>query len=483
MKNLLFFAFMSFVCFQLNAQSVINEILKGNNPTTDTVTTPNIMGCGQFNLMHNKNLSIPGYIDSMDNNMRNIQQIIENKFTEKSLDEDEVARIQVVFHVLYNNVDQNLPDSVLLNQIHVLNESYRITNADTVNTRPEFLDLVGDSKIEFELANFDPLRNPPNDIVRKHTDIEYFGGVLPYSQGQNQEISDWINDSLYYNYFRLTKDSLGGSNAWDTDSYLNIWIGDLRVFEPAFSNFEELIYLGLATPPNENLIQWPDSVMQTIEDYSQGVIMHYPIIGSNNSVQLPSPYNSFNSRVKSGKVLVHEVGHYLGLRHIWGDGDCSFDDFIDDTPNSESDSQWGCNQNRNSCTDNINGDDLPDMVENYMDYSSGSCQNSFTKGQIELMRHIIGEYRPGVLNTSSQQKQSEFSIYPNPTNNKIFIEPLNHTTSPLKVSVYNPQGQLILNQEFSGDNQIELDLKYDPGIYFVIIKSENNTSNFKVIKH
>lgn len=482
MKNLLFLILLLFFSAPIEAQSIINQALKGEGPI-DTFHTPNISGCGHYTLMENKNMNIPNYIDLMNGKMMEINQTLKQQNSLRTLDQNEIAKIKVVFHVVYNNQEENIPDSVLYNQIQILNESFRRTNADTVDTRPVFLDIVGDSKIEFVLADKDPFGNPTNGIVRKSTNVEYFGGVLPYSQGQNQQISDWINDSLYYNFFRLTKDSLGGSNAWDTDSYLNIWIGDLRVFEPAFSNFEELIYFGLATPPNENLIQWPDSVMQTIEDYSQGVIMHYPIIGSNNSVQLPSPYNSFNSRVKSGKVLVHEVGHYLGLRHIWGDGDCSFDDFIDDTPNSESDSQWGCNQNRNSCTDNINGDDLPDMVENYMDYSSGSCQNSFTKGQIELMRHIIGEYRPGVLNTSSQQKQSEFSIYPNPTNNKIFIEPLNHTTSPLKVSVYNPQGQLILNQEFSGDNQIELDLKYDPGIYFVIIKSENNTSNFKVIKH
>ncbi|MFN5911951.1 MAG: M43 family zinc metalloprotease, partial [Bacteroidota bacterium] len=69
----------------------------------------------------------------------------------------------------------------------------------------------------------------------------------------------------------------------------------------------------------------------------------------------------------AGRTCVHEVGHYLGLRHIWGDGDCSQEDGIDDTPNADSQSNQDCDVTRNTCTDNIAGTDLPDMVENYMD--------------------------------------------------------------------------------------------------------------------
>lgn len=481
MKNSLLFVFMIFAFSQLNAQSVINEILKGNNPS-DTINASNVMGCGQFDMMKNINHSIPGYIDSMNNNMRTIQQKIENKFTEKTLGADEVAKIQVVFHVLYNNEDQNIPDSVLLNQIQVLNDCFRRTNADTVNTRPEFHDLVGDSKIEFELASTDPQGNPTNGIVRKYTSVEYFGGVLPYSQGQNQEIIDWINDSLYYNYFRLTKDELGGDDAWDSEKYLNVWIGDLRILEPAFNNFKEIVFFALATPPNENLANWPDSLLQVFNSYEQGVLIHYPTVGANNPNMLPNPYSAYNSIIKSGKLLVHEIGHYLGLRHIWGDGDCSVDDFISDTPNADSDSQWGCNFSRNTCVDNINGIDLPDMVENYMDYSSGSCQNSFTKGQIEFMRYVLGEYRENILSIKPNQKNEEFLVYPNPTSDKIYIRTANKTNSEINVSVFNSLGKQLINRVFTGNEPMELTLSNESGSYIVRIVSGNSISNFKVIK-
>ena len=81
--------------------------------------------------------------------------------------------------------------------------------------------------------------------------------------------------------------------------------------------------------------------------------MHYANIGSNNPNLLAAPYTGFNGVTTTGKMLVHEVGHYLGLRHIWGDGYCNFDDYIDDTPNSVSESSWNCNFNLNSCLDNI----------------------------------------------------------------------------------------------------------------------------------
>ena len=77
------------------------------------------------------------------------------------------------------------------------------------------------------------------------------------------------------------------------------------------------------------------------------------------------------------------------------------DDFIADTPNANNHSNWGCNLNSNTCVDNIEGVDLPNMVENYMDYSSGTCQNSFTIGQADVMRAVLDVYRPLLAETIS----------------------------------------------------------------------------------
>ncbi len=479
MKKFLLFFFVLIAILHINAQSIVNEILKGNPPSSSSAE---VIGCGHFSLMEAKNQQIVNYIESMDQQMLQIKKNIAHQKEMRSFGEDEVVKIQMVFHVVYNNEDENIPDSVLYNQVKILNESFRRTNADTVNTRSEFRNLVGDSKIEFELAQKDPAGNPSNGIVRHSTNVEYFGGILPYAAHQQQEIVDWITDSLYYNLFRITKDGLGGSDAWDTDRYFNVWIGDLRIFEPKFNNFEELVFFALGTPPMEKMLHWPDSVMEVFKDFEQGVLIHYPIVGGNNPNLLPPPYQPYNNLVKSGKVLVHEAGHYLGLRHIWGDGDCSFDDFIDDTPNANSDSQWACNHNRNTCVDDIFGLDLPDMVENYMDYSNGACQNSFTKGQIEMMRYILAQYRGNTLGLERSTLSSDFNLYPNPTSQKVYLQSP-AVSSLLKVYIYNPLGQLIYKEEHKNMDIITLDLEGEKGLYLVKVLSKGQQTTFKVLKH
>ena len=82
-----------------------------------------------------------------------------------------------------------------------------------------------------------------------------------------------------------------------------------------------------------------------------------------------------------GRTTTHEVGHYLNLRHIWGDGNCSFDDFVSDTPSSDG-PNYGCSISHVSCSS-------VDMVQNYMDYSDDGCMNLFTQGQRDRMRSVL----------------------------------------------------------------------------------------------
>ncbi len=86
-----------------------------------------------------------------------------------------------------------------------------------------------------------------------------------------------------------------------------------------------------------------------------------------------APYNR-------GRTLTHEVGHWLGLRHIWGDANCG-NDFVDDTPPQASESR-GCSVGRTSCG-------AVNMVQNYMDYSDDACMNIFTSGQKLRMRTVM----------------------------------------------------------------------------------------------
>lgn len=359
--------------------------------------------------------------------------------------------------------------------MNILNACFRRQNANASETRPEFLSIVGDTRVEFRMANLDPSGMPTNGITRTPTPVEHFGGLLPYAPGQNSQIIQWTEDSLIYNFFRLTNSNLGGQDAWDTERYLNIWIGDLRISEPAFDNFEELVYFALATPPIDHP-NWPASVVGQANNYEQGVLLHYVNVGSNNPNSLPAPYTGFNGVTTTGKILVHEVGHYLGLRHIWGDGNCSLDDYIDDTPNSAAESAWNCNFNLNTCTDDIGGVNLPNMVENYMDYSSGACQNSFTIGQGELIRAILEGYRPMAYETipasiGPSNDKSSLICYPNPSSGVVNID-FGKQEQQVDIRIQNALGQVVLHAEYKDLRMASLNLNLPNGLYFLIVENK-----------
>ncbi|MFP4844440.1 M43 family zinc metalloprotease [Winogradskyella sp. PE311] len=82
-----------------------------------------------------------------------------------------------------------------------------------------------------------------------------------------------------------------------------------------------------------------------------------------------------------GRTTTHEVGHWLNLRHIWGDGRCNRDDFVDDTPKSDR-PNYGCPGSITHCRS-------IDMVENYMDYTDDVCMELFSEGQKTRMRALF----------------------------------------------------------------------------------------------
>jgi len=428
--------------------------------------------CGSHALMIQRDAQLPGYLEQQNNLLEQISSITQSHHKQSGYDERFV--IPVVFHIVYNNASENLDDTVIMNQLEILNQCFRRQNPDAANTRAEFLSLVGDAQIEFALATTDPNGIPTTGITRTATSVEYFGGTLPYSQGQTTQISQWVNDSLYRNYFRLANTAEGGIDAWDTTRYLNVWIGDLRIFEPLINNAEELVYFALATPPG-NHPNWPTNILQDMGIWDQGVLIHYVNVGSNNPNTFPAPYTTYNNRVRSGKILVHEVGHYLGLRHIWGDGNCTADDFISDTPNANAASSYNCNLSSNTCTDNINGMDLPNMVENYMDYSNGDCQNAFTFGQMDVMRAVIQTYRPdlpemiSLVNLNEGAFANSLDMYPNPSNSDVTID-LGEVTQQINVQVINSLGQPIYSNIFSQTDQLHFKLEASPGVYIVRVR-------------
>ncbi|AEV31377.1 Pregnancy-associated plasma protein-A [Owenweeksia hongkongensis DSM 17368] len=474
MKHLLLCFLIATTC-PLFSQGLIKQALSKPHHASANDT---LVGCGSFELMKHADRVKPGFLKAANQYLANIT----NENANRKKTSSGVMQIPVVFHILYNDTSANLADSVIQDQLRVLNESFRRQNTDTVNTRADFKPLVADSEIEFVLATNDPAGNPTNGITRTYSPTKYFGGVLPYDQTQMQEIQDWLNDSLYYNYFRITQDSLGGRSAWNSLNYVNIWVGDLRIFEPKFNDFEELVFFGLATPP-ANHPNWPTEIYTELGGFQEGILLHYPVIGSNNPNLFPTPYQSYDALVRSGKILVHEMGHYLGLRHIWGDGDCTMDDFIHDTPRSDRSSSFNCNHVANNCVDTILGMDLPDMVENYMDYSSGNCQNSFTQGQIDVMRTVIETNRPYLISTRSfvVDANPAISYYPNPTSGQITIH-FNETNSDATIRVFSIDGSLIKTHEVTNSTETKIALGQQNGLYVIQVHSGNGISTFRVLK-
>ncbi len=161
--------------------------------------------------------------------------------------------------------------------------------------------------------------------------------------GVNRKISSkstWgTNDAM--------KDSgQGGIDATDPSSYLNVWVCNIGGG-----------ILGYA--------QFPGGAAAT-----DGVVIGNDYFGETSGVY------------GDGRTATHEVGHWLNLRHIWGDGRCRQDDFVADTPSSDR-SNGGCPTYPTVHCKSA------DMTMNYMDYVYDDCMYMFTNGQNDRMRALF----------------------------------------------------------------------------------------------
>lgn len=344
--------------------------------------------------------------------------------------------IPVVFHVVYKNAAQNIHDSNLVRQIQILNETYRLQNANYSNTRSVFDSLGADTEIEFCFAQFDPQGNPTNGIIRKSA---------PSSAGFDPLL----------NMDKVKSSTTNGSDPWPTQHYLNIWICDMSIFG-------QTLVLGYATFPGS-------------DPTKDGVVIQYNFVG----------YHSNSTPNQLGRTTVHEVGHWLGMRHIWGDGQlgsapCDSTDYVDDTPKANNSSQTTCDTTRNTCS---NEDpywgtlDPPDMVENYMDYSTDNCMTMFTRGQKARMWAHINTYRSALFNSPAgcnmvslpemMNSGNLISVFPNPSDGNFEIELKQNFLSDTKADLYSAIGQKCLSLSLnSGFNKVNVgDLA--KGMYFL----------------
>lgn len=287
----------------------------------------------------------PQYQQQVEQAQQAVQQQLSRQGQWQNLRAATVITIPVVFHVVYNKAEENISEEQILSQLAVLNSDFRRLNADAMNTPAYFQDFAADTRIEFCLATIDPAGNPTNGITRTKTSKKDFDYIFDY----------------------IKKSAHGGINAWDRNQYLNIWTGNIK---------DDV--LGYAALPGG------------VPAAQDGVVLHFAAVGA-------APANPFDWDFNMGRTATHEVGHWLGLGHIWGteDDSCSDDDGISDTP-SQKNSTYGCPSGiEDSCDNGPNGN----MYQNYMDYSSDACMNLFTKGQAAYMEAVLNTSRSSLLNS------------------------------------------------------------------------------------
>ncbi|QIY91173.1 zinc metalloprotease [Chryseobacterium gallinarum] len=237
---------------------------------------------------------------------------------------DGSVEIPVIVNVIYKSSAENVSDARIAEQIAVLNADYSGTNSDASKIPSEFLPVSsGDTKVKFRLVN----------TVRKST----------------TKTSWSTNDDM-------KKASKGGIDATNPSNYLNIWVVGKMTSQGR-------TILGYATFP-ESAGLWND-----------GVVIGAPYFGKTGA---SSPFNL-------GRTATHEVGHYLNLRHIWGDANCG-NDLVSDTP-----TQTTANYGKptyplyNTCS----GVQRSVMFMNYMDYVDDGAMFMFSAGQKTRMQSVV----------------------------------------------------------------------------------------------
>lgn len=347
-----------------------------------------------------------------------IQNYINNNTINTSL----ILEIPCVVHVVYYEHDssQNISDAQIQEQIDILNRDFRKLNTDKDSIPNIFQSRVADMQMEFCLKG----------ITRTETVYSAF--------------------SYYGNYVK--SDYTGGKSPWDTKHYLNIWICNLYGGLLGYSQFPNL---------------GPDS--------TDGVVVDYGTIGEDTT--------SWNLLYEdyAGRVLQHEVGHWINLRHIWGDANnCNVTDHVDDTPNQRY-LYRDCYTDTTSCT-------TQDLVMNYMDYVPCWCMRCFTNGQKLRAWGSIALYRTDIFNNTcnipvaniNKIKTSNINIYPTQFSDIISIDNLFENSNVL---IYDSFGEKLYEEHINRVNvQINLS-QLSSGIYYVIIHHNNTFTIKKILKN
>ena len=329
--------------------------------------------------------------------------------------------IPVVVHVIYNTAAQNISDAQVQSQIAVLNEDYRKLNADRTSTPAIYAGLAADVNVQFVLAKRDPNGLATTGVIHKLT-----------------KTSSWSTNDAVKNSKR------GGDNAWDASKYLNLWACNLGQG-----------LLGYA--------QFPGGSAST-----DGVVILYSAFGSKAKYAA----GTYTASYDLGRTATHEVGHWLNLRHIWGDdsGACTGSDLVDDTPNQGAEN-YGC-----PVFPHVTCSNSGDMSMNYMDYTDDKCMYMFSTGQSSRMNALFGAggARVSLLTslggTAPRAAVPTLAIaYPNPASEMLNLTlPAGTKLGTATVHVFDLSGHEMTQVRYNGEGQVRVS-ELPKGLYYLTV--------------
>ncbi len=303
-----------------------------------SVISQHVNPCGTNEMFELEIEKFPEIKDLRYNFEKNLEKYLSSNRYSKMSGNESKRIIPVVFHVIHEGGAENISKAQILDQIRILNEDLNRNNPDTINTPAPFAAVAANCNIEFRLAKIDP----------------------------KGECTDGIN-RVYSALTTEARNNVKALSYWDSQKYFNIWV---------VKSIQHLSSIGGMTL---GYAQFPGGGMMSTD----GVVLRHDYVGS---IEAASQ--------QVGRTATHEVGHWLGLRHIWGDDECASDNIFD-TPVHKEANFGVCNfphfqQKPNGepwCVDadTINGE----MFMNYMDYSDDNCMNMFSKGQKMVMDYTL----------------------------------------------------------------------------------------------